>query len=278
MHMRLDLAIARNVHLNWELKLESLEQSGQGDIALQTHENCELGLWLHNVGVEKYGSDDTIHELIRTHKRFHKSAESVIANLKSPHPGPKLAMAEVRNMSRDIILLLTRMELRALENNRSSEALPPPPPLRRLLSRLFDGPQFATPEDYKILEISHARLQHLRWTLAMPDAFRNWGHNAILEPAETCALGVWIHAVGMRRHQDVPAIATLDEMHKAFHDKATATILALRKHNGPMADQAYREMLELSRETIYLLAMLEFQLLDTDSIARTASILDDAKP
>ncbi|MBF0152526.1 MAG: CZB domain-containing protein [Magnetococcales bacterium] len=277
MQTRLDLAIARNVHLNWELKLENLDQTGQGDIALQSHEDCELGLWLHTIGMEKYGSDNTIHELIRTHKRFHKSAEAVVANLTSPQGGAKLAMADVRTMSREIILLLTHMELNALEKSRSVPAATHHP-LRNLLRRLFDGPQFATPDDHKVLEISHARLQHLRWTLAMPEAFRHWGDDAVLEPAETCALGVWIHAVGMRRHRDVPAIALLDQMHKSFHDKATATMLALRKRNGPMADHAYRDMLDLSRETIYLLAMLEFQLLDTDSIAKTRSILDDATP
>ncbi|MBF0424746.1 MAG: CZB domain-containing protein [Magnetococcales bacterium] len=275
MRARLDLAMARHVHLNWELKLERAVQTGQGEVALQSDTACALGLWLHGTGMERYGGNDTMHELVRVHRQFHRDAEAVVAGLPTPGAGSGLAMAEVRARSREIVFLLTRLELTAMEESRQLSREGGEPALRSVWRRLFDGPHLATADDRRLLEVGHARLQHLRWTLAMPDAFRNWGRDALPGVAEECALGVWIRDVGLRRYHNLPAMVQLDQMHHAFHDRATTTVLALRKRRGGLADHAYRDMLDLSREIVYLLAMIEFQLLDTDVIVRRASILDD---
>lgn len=273
MRTRLDIGIARNVHLNWETEIEAVVRGGKKDISLQSHEDCELGLWLHATGIRKYGHYDATRQLVNVHRRFHKAADQILSSLKQSNwDGAETNLQEVRDMSQEIVFLLTEIELSSLERQHRHQLASHP--IQSLFLRLFGGPFNAIPADSKVLEVSHARLVHLLWTRGLSSAFGTRGRNSRLEPAETCALGVWIHSVGLLRHPEIVEMVVLDNVHKFFHAKAEATVLALSKKNDARADKSYAEMLKFSREAIYLLSMIEFKLLSAETIVRTENILD----
>lgn len=55
MGAKLDINIARMMHLNWETGLEALIEEKRPLKGLASHEDCELGLWLHGAGMQTLG-------------------------------------------------------------------------------------------------------------------------------------------------------------------------------------------------------------------------------
>lgn len=269
MGKRLDISAALNVHLNWEAELESLVRGDTKAESLQAYEDCALGIWLHSVGMKKYGHYNETAQLFKIHKEFHKEAAKVVSDLEDMKQGPaEKAMKKVQYLSREIVYLLSLIELNSLEEEKNSFY-----PFRDFIVRLFYGPHHALLSDTKILDISHARLLHLRWAQSLSKEFR-WGRKAAIEPAETCALGVWIHAVGLKQHKDIPQIKVLDRTHKAFHRKALSTIRTLSKKGHVLSDSIYLETLQLSKDILYLLSQIEISLDGTSSYKQTATALE----
>ncbi|MBF0284432.1 MAG: CZB domain-containing protein [Magnetococcales bacterium] len=270
----LDIGIARIVHLNWELQLERMVSGGHDPVALEDHETCELGRWIHSTGVRAHGDLDELPQLIEAHRRFHQAAQYIVLTKGIPLLDAKVgqALEIVRSLSREILFLLTAIELRVLENEHQRQSLAHP--LRRLIQAIFEGPFHALPGDDDILNVSQARLIHLRWAQDLTKAFRHRGRDVTLESAEKCAMGVWLRATGLTRHGQIEEVAQLDALHQAFHDKAEQTLRALRGKRDELAERHFGETRELSRKVIYLLSVIEFKLLESSAIQRSSSFLD----
>lgn len=266
-----DIGIARNVHLRWELALESMARGNRDAVDLQSYETCELGLWLHKTGVQKYHDIDAIHQLVTIHRKFHTIADSIVFNLQNSNwAAVEEKLKEVRATSREIVFMLTVVEFSFLERQKKFKNLPNP--IRNLLVRLFDQPeQSSHEEDPTLLEASHARLTHFQWSRDLLRAFRD--REVTLTPSETCPLGVWIHSVGLQQHKELADIQKLDLAHKAFHVKAQQAVNALRRKNNHQADVAYNETLRLSQDVVYLLSTIEYQLQSSNSIAPRITIM-----
>ncbi len=268
---KLDLGLARIVHLEWEFEMESARPGSMISHAAQSHENCELGRWLHGVGTRVYGDFEAIQELLAAHKDFHDAATRLASACKD---GSDIAseLQTVRRLSREVIFLLTEMELEALERDQRTPITTPK--VRSLFQRLFVGPFHGTPDDRVTLEVSQARLIHLRWEKSLMEAFKHRGRDTILESAEVCALGVWIHSTGLQQFANLPEISMLDSVHKEFHTQANTVLRALRKKQNKRADSSYELTRALSRQVVYLLSVIEYKLLDSEHVRKTDSFMD----
>ncbi|MBF0444659.1 MAG: CZB domain-containing protein [Magnetococcales bacterium] len=272
---KLDLGLARIAHLNWEFEMESISRGVSKSSGVQSYQDCELGRWLHGQGIKTYSKVEGTHPLVGAHRDFHEAAKRLVQVCQCEGDSSNIdkELQIVRRLSRDIIFHLTEMELDSLEYRQEKSI--PKRPTRSLFQRIFSGPFSALPKDHGTLEVSQARLIHLRWSRNLTNAFRHWGKDTNLESADMCALGVWIHATGLQQYRNLPEITQLDEAHKAFHDHASTTLRALRHKQLKRAEENYGKTLDFSRKVIYLLSVIEFKLLDSDNIQRTKSFLSN---
>ncbi|MBF0448016.1 MAG: CZB domain-containing protein [Magnetococcales bacterium] len=271
---KLDLGLARTAHINWEYEMEAASRGGTITTASQSDDECALGRWLDGPGMDDYGGLEAIHPLKIAHEKFHLAARRMA--LIHENGGSRLRVAQelqtVREFSQEVIFHLTEIELESLEINHQ---MPPTRrPARAHFQRLFAGPFRALPEDHGILKISQARLIHLRWVKNLMTAFRHWGKGVSLESAELCSLGVWIHATGLSRFSGFSEMVQLDSAHKAFHEQAEKVLRALRNKQHRRAEDHYKHTLDLSREIVYLLSVIEYKINDSDAIQTTESFLD----
>ncbi|MBF0124640.1 MAG: CZB domain-containing protein [Magnetococcales bacterium] len=268
---RLDIGIARHIHLNWEFELEAVALGMRAPTEIQSHEECELGRWIHTDGLRSYRDLDAIYLLIESHRRFHNAARRIVSLHQQERSADVAAELEVvRTLSREIIFRLTEIELDTL----GQQQLPDAHPVRHFIQSLLNGPYHALPEDRNILNVSHARLVHLSWARNLKKAFRNFGRQVEMESADKCAMGVWLHTTGLTRHSQLPEIGLLDSAHQSFHFMAERAIRAFHGKREQYADQSYGEALDLSRKIIYLLSVIEFKLLDSQSVTRESTILE----
>ncbi len=272
--MDLDISMARMAHITLEMALEAMargERTPEPD-ALPDQTLCELGIWLAQSEREAPTRYDTRYSLMIAHEQFHDQAKRVVTHLAaghapgSPHP---LAdeMAHMRLLSRDIVFLLTSVELEYLHEQHRNEWLAHP--LKSLLHRLFDNQHLVLSGEENILDVSHARLAHLRWLQEMFKSFRNRGRHILLDSAESCPLGVWIQNVGLPKYARIAEMTLLNNAHQRFHTQADKSIKWLRKRQDIQAEQAYTEMQTASREILYGLSLIEITLLDEISLRRT---------
>ncbi|MBF0626021.1 MAG: CZB domain-containing protein [Magnetococcales bacterium] len=273
MGTRLEISVARTLHLYWEAELEKALITPGHRLELPNHEDCELGLWLHNTGLRKYRSIPGFTGLLDTHRKFHVAAGEVAATLADPDRA-RVVMEDVRELSREIIFRLTRLELDSLARQRET-GQSASHPLRPLINWLFDGhrPE-STPRNDSVLEVSRARLMHLQWAQGVADLFRRWGKPPLPESAEICSLGLWLHSVGARRCVGMAEMQALDVAHKEFHLKAEQAVRAFHNRRMGEAEAAYDRMHRKSREVVYLLSVLEYRLLDADAILRIDHFLE----
>ncbi|MBF0193364.1 MAG: CZB domain-containing protein [Magnetococcales bacterium] len=271
MKTQLDIDFARMAHLNWEQELELMVKKASVPSKLESHKDCELGTWLHVTGIKKYKGNQAIRQLIDVHKTFHSVADRVSNDVNIyDQLSLRMDMKKIRGLSREIIFLLTTIELSSLEMQRRGNILTAP--IKKLLRNLFESSTTTISDKNNILEIGHARLVHLQWSRNMLTAFEDWGNKIKLESAGKCSLGAWIDTIGLKRYESIPEIKLLEETHKAFHAKADDTIRALRKKNLKKSDLYYEQMLDYSTEVIYLLSVLELRLIDSDDIAPSAKV------
>ncbi|MBF0455882.1 MAG: CZB domain-containing protein [Magnetococcales bacterium] len=266
-----DLSNARNVHLAWEWELEAIAKGKKPSLDLKSYEDCQLGLWLHGTGIDKYRDSEHINQLVDVHRQFHIKAEKIIQGMQqSRFDIVETALQEVRSLSQEIVFTLTAIEFNALQKQRTFSSLPNP--IRRVLQRMFDSEGEVSTGNHSILEAGEARLTHFKWSQELLKSFRNRGRDVVLKPAESCALGFWIHNVGFQKHGELADLKRLDIAHKAFHQKAETSLSALRNHQDKKAGRAYESMLQHSLEVVYLITSVENRLQDSGSIAPPLSI------
>ena len=122
--MLLDITHARLKHLEWELHLEEILQGRKKATTVSTHDECMLGRWLYNEGLAKHSSIPELALLEREHKAFHRLARQVLNEHKvGNHEKARETFSEVKWLSKEIIFLLTFIELAVLNKQKKYYAI-----------------------------------------------------------------------------------------------------------------------------------------------------------
>ena len=260
-----DISKARLVHLQWLFQIETaLEQGPDGaPCALQDYHNCELGIWLHGEGRSKYRQYEDIRRLAIEHRQFHHAVDYLLIALRGGDTKKtQELLIGVRHMSKDIIYLLTILELRTLEKLRLRELggglLGVIESLFPSKSNWLEAPK--TKNSTPMLDITYARLAHLRWASTLDHSFRNFGRGVALQAHDSCEFGTWIARVGLKRYSDIREMHLLEAVHKSFHEAASRIIRCLQGLQPQKADEAYADVQNLSREIAWLLTIVEYRL------------------
>ncbi|CAK0757129.1 putative CZB domain-containing protein [Azospirillaceae bacterium] len=269
-----DINKARLVHLDWVIRVEKIldQNTESAPIALQHYQDCELGVWLHGAGRSKYRQYEDILRLAVEHRRFHHAVDHMLLAL---HEGNLIKTRElligVRHMSKDIIYLLTLLELKTVEDMRLNQ---------------FGGGFLATIESWfssnvnwleppntkeasPSVDITYARLAHLSWASRLDHRFRNYGKGVALQAHDSCDFGAWIQSVGLKKYADLDEIPLLETVHKGFHEAAARIIKHLQNRHLQRAEEAYIDVQNLSREIAWLLTLVEYRLKPQDEPKRT---------
>ena len=264
-HVTLDISKARLAHLDWVIRIERILEQGreQAPCALQYHEDCELGVWIHGDGRSKYRQYEDIRRLAVEHRRFHHAVEHMVLALHAGDLGrTRELLAGVRYMSKEIIYLLTLLELKSVERARQRHL--GGGILAALDGWLSSGANWLEPPKKQqanpAVDITYARLAHLRWASRLDHRFRNYGQGVALQAHDACDFGAWIQGAGMSRYSDIAEIHLLDSVHRSFHEAASRIIRHLQNRHLQKADEAYIDVQNLSREIAWILTVVEYRL------------------
>ncbi|MBF0191924.1 MAG: CZB domain-containing protein [Magnetococcales bacterium] len=271
---QVDLGIARMAHVLWESELEEMVQKHRKTIHLTSHEDCELGLWLHGEGIRELYHLDPVRRLVGVHEQFHQAADRLVSMISmGAEENIEREMNRVRGLSRDIVYFITEAELDYLEHKPLSDFSAHP--FKSFIHRLFNIhlPDPGEIEKRGVLEVSHARLMHLRWSRQLLRAFQHWGKDASLESSDLCSVGIWIHEVGLKHKEIIDIVQELDDRHQLFHTKAEETIRLLRRKNFRRSEELFNEVTNLGREVLYLLTRIELLLLQSGEVDSPINIL-----
>ncbi|GAB0057887.1 hypothetical protein SIID45300_02221 [Candidatus Magnetaquicoccaceae bacterium FCR-1] len=271
---QVDFGIARIAHVMWEAELEELAGQQRKTVHLTSHMDCELGQWLHGEGLRELYHLSPLRQLVEVHERFHRSALHLLSIAASATPEQlDQGMRQVRTLSRDIVYIITEAELDYLEHKPLEDFSTHP--FKTLIHRLFNIHLHDSGDaiNRRVLEVSQARLMHLRWSRQLLKAFQHWGKDAALQSAESCFLGIWIREVGSRNRQHESLIRELEEQHQLFHQRAEETIRLLRRKNFRKSEEAYQAVVQLGREVLYLLTRIEMALLQSGEVAKPVNFL-----
>jgi hypothetical protein len=133
--MLLDISHARIVHLEWEIKLEDILSGRRKPIKVSTHHECILGSWLYTEGMKKYKHIPEVMRLEEIHATFHSMAQQVINDHAHRKDGSADELfKEVKQLSREIIYLLTKIELEILHRKKRVDVVRHP---LRSFAKLF---------------------------------------------------------------------------------------------------------------------------------------------
>ncbi|MBF0286424.1 MAG: CZB domain-containing protein [SAR324 cluster bacterium] len=135
--MLLDINYARIVHLEWELTLEELLTERKSSVQLTSHKDCMVGVWLYSEGLSNYRHLEELPRLEKLHKDFHTQAQRVI-DLHTSYQEKRAeeAFLKLKELSKDIIFLLTLIELKILHRKQTIDKFRHP---IRALSNFFSG-------------------------------------------------------------------------------------------------------------------------------------------
>lgn len=75
-----DFAVARVMHIGWKATLREFLDGKESMTFEQavSHEECDLGKWLHLEGLKKYGDMPEIQEFEKVHIELHATIEKVL--------------------------------------------------------------------------------------------------------------------------------------------------------------------------------------------------------
>jgi hypothetical protein len=110
------------LHIDWLIQLEKALSPGPGGGSIkrpQSDSECTLGIWLHNVGRARYSQFEEIKRLTTEHKTFHRVIDRAISQLlQGNREHAQSLLQEARTISKDIVYLLTFIELEIVERER----------------------------------------------------------------------------------------------------------------------------------------------------------------
>ena len=75
-----DFAVARVMHIGWKASLREF-LDGKGSLTLEqavSHNECDLGKWLHAEGLKKYGDMPEMQEFDKVHIELHETIKKVV--------------------------------------------------------------------------------------------------------------------------------------------------------------------------------------------------------
>ncbi len=278
--IELDVNAARLAHLRWEMALEDLVDGKGGSTPLQGHEDCDLGTWIYGTGLSRYGKSGAMWQLKSSHKKFHVLAADTLAAVAAGNTvRANETLESVRRLSGDILFQLTALELDVIESCADQPApglpgrllrilfpQPPRPDVRLVQSRDGGGGR-------RTLNVTGARLAHLKWIRDLQRAFRGHGKAMAAQPSDECSLGVWIHGTAMKELGQTETLKALDAAHKRFHHEVDIVLSSLRHRKFRTADEAYEDALALSGAIVSLLTRLQFELMDSTLLSSQSSRL-----
>ncbi|MBF0582620.1 MAG: CZB domain-containing protein [Magnetococcales bacterium] len=112
-----------------------------------------------------------------------------------------------------------------------------------------------------MIDISRARLLHLKWLLQLELLLRKEPASH-LQTGQSCELGIWLKQEGMRRYGHYPEMAFLEKRHQHFHETADLLIQLLQARNYVEAEVALDELKRDSQDLIFMLTMIEFRMVE----------------
>ncbi|MEO5337616.1 MAG: CZB domain-containing protein [Magnetospirillum sp. WYHS-4] len=109
-----------------------------------------------------------------------------------------------------------------------------------------------------MIDISRARLIHLKWLLQLETILRQETIPQ-LQSYRSCELGKWIHTEGMVKYNKYPEMSFLEKRHKHFHDTADLLVKLYKSKNYVEAEVALDELKRDSQDLIFMLTMVEYR-------------------
>lgn len=111
-----------------------------------------------------------------------------------------------------------------------------------------------------MIDISRARLVHIKWLLQLESALRE-GKIPVLESHMNCELGHWLYEEGIKKYQQYPEMKFLESGHKRFHETTALLIKLFIERNYVEAEMAMDELKRESQDLIFMMTMVEYRLL-----------------
>lgn len=113
-----------------------------------------------------------------------------------------------------------------------------------------------------MIDLSVARLVHLKWLLQLEATVRKGRTDMLLSSHDSCELGRWLYADGMKRYAEFPEMVQLERKHRMFHQSAD-TMMELFAQVKPLeAEFMLEEIRGESKDLIFLLTLIEYRLLN----------------
>ncbi len=285
--INLDVNVARLTHAEWETELERLAKGSHKESVPHIHANCDLGRWIYGRGLRKYGDFGEIWQLKEVHNIFHSVADDIIQQKVQGRADLATDMLDqVRNHSRDIIYLLTSLELAVLQRKRKtplldktgnflSQLLGSEPTTKPFPMILYQEPKSWLRFRKKklsslafMLDINAARLNHVQWVQNLQRAFNRLSRGKHIQTADECGLGLWLDAMNNTEFRGDAKFEALDEAHREFHDLSSKTLKALHKQDVKGADDNYQKVILLSQDIVLQLTHIELRLQNSKTLFR----------
>lgn len=110
-----------------------------------------------------------------------------------------------------------------------------------------------------MIDISRARLIHLKWLMQLESALRK-GHVPKLGSHKSCELGKWLYLEGMKKYRQYPETSFLEKRHQRFHETTELLVRMFKERNFVEAEVALDELKRESQDLIFMLTMLEYRI------------------
>ena len=109
-----------------------------------------------------------------------------------------------------------------------------------------------------MIDISKARLVHLRWLLQLENILRKESAPK-LQSYKSCDLGKWLYSEGIEKYSKYPEMIFLEKRHKHFHETADLLVNLFKERNFVEAEVALDELKRDSQDLIFMLTMVEYR-------------------
>ncbi len=113
-----------------------------------------------------------------------------------------------------------------------------------------------------MIDLSVARLVHLKWVLQLEATVRKGRTDLLLDSHDSCELGRWLRHDGHLKYKEFPEMAQLERKHQAFHQSAETMIAMFDQHKSLEAEFMLEEIRAESKDLIFLLTLIEYRLLN----------------
>lgn len=110
-----------------------------------------------------------------------------------------------------------------------------------------------------MIDISRARLIHLKWLLQLETLLRKETIPS-LQSYRSCELGLWLYQGGIKKYERYPEMSFLERRHKHFHETADVLVSLFKERNYVEAEVALDELKRNSQDLIFMLTMIEYRM------------------